>query len=295
MPYTEVTAAGFISMALALLLPLVPQAQQASGISGIVRDAAGTPIAAVTVETASPALIERIRAAVTDGQGQYQFTNLQPGTYSITFKAAGFITLRTEAVELPASCTAAINGTLKAGSPTETITVTAAVSQVDTRTAAAQSVVSAETTRERASGTGAAQAAVTGLNRAPSACATNSSPNCVVATVPLIQPGTMYETRRNQLDLRFNKTLQLTRKTLFTFNVGLYNVLNKNDVISIQTTYGLAVAEAGESHGRAPSSTQREAGFLKATAVVTEIVPRSDACSRRGVCVRGKGGYPCCA
>src|SRR5206468_12006807 len=80
------------------------------------------------------------------------------------------------------------------------------------------------------------QSAVTGLGRAPSACTTNPSPNCVVATVPLIEPGTQYEKRRNQLDLRFNKTVRLTQKVLFTGNFGIYNVLNRNDVISIQTT-----------------------------------------------------------
>ena len=82
------------------------------------------------------------------------------------------------------------------------------------------------------------QSAVTGLSRPPSACTTNPSPNCVVATVPLIEPGTQYEKRRNQLDLRFNKTLRLSPKVLLTGNFGIYNVLNRNDVISIQTTYG---------------------------------------------------------
>ncbi len=57
-------------------------------------------------------------------------------------------------------------------------------------------------------------------------------------TVPLIQPGTVYEPRRNQLDLRLNKTLKLTSKVLLTGNLGLYNVLNRNDVLAIQTTYG---------------------------------------------------------
>src|SRR5207245_11428461 len=53
----------------------------------------------------------------------------------------------------------------------------------------------------------------------------------------LIEPGTVYEARRNQLDLRFNKTVKLRSKVLFTGNVGVNNVLNRNDVKSIQTTY----------------------------------------------------------
>src|SRR5207253_485438 len=57
-----------------LLLVLGPSAwaqQTLSGLSGVVKDAAGTPVAGATVEAASPALIERVRLVVTDGSGQY--------------------------------------------------------------------------------------------------------------------------------------------------------------------------------------------------------------------------------
>jgi hypothetical protein len=77
------------------------------------------------------------------------------------------------------------------------------------------------------------------LGRNLSNCGTK--PVCTATfTVPLIEPGTVYEKRRNQLDLRFNKTLKLTSKVQLTGNLGIYNVLNKNDVLTIQTTYGSA-------------------------------------------------------
>jgi hypothetical protein len=77
------------------------------------------------------------------------------------------------------------------------------------------------------------------LGRNLSNCGTK--PVCTATfTVPLIEPGTLYEKRRNQLDLRFNKTLKLTAKVQLTGNLGVYNVLNKNDVLAIQTTYGSA-------------------------------------------------------
>ena len=57
-------------------------------------------------------------------------------------------------------------------------------------------------------------------------------------TVPLVQPGTLYEARRTQLDLRFNKTVRLTRRAQLTGNLGIYNVLNANNVLSINQTYG---------------------------------------------------------
>jgi hypothetical protein len=39
---------------------------------------------------ASPALIEKVRSAVTDANGPYRVEDLRPGTYAVTFKLAGF-------------------------------------------------------------------------------------------------------------------------------------------------------------------------------------------------------------
>ena len=46
----------------------------------------------VTVEAASPALIEKVRSVVTDGGGQYRIVDLRPGTYTVTFSLPGFST-----------------------------------------------------------------------------------------------------------------------------------------------------------------------------------------------------------
>src|SRR3954469_13415373 len=85
---------------LLVLLPAVAMAQAvATGtISGVVRDASGGVLPGVTVEAASPALIEKVRTAVTDGQGVYRIINLRPGTYAVTFTLTGFATVRREGV-----------------------------------------------------------------------------------------------------------------------------------------------------------------------------------------------------
>ena len=44
-------------------------AQQTSAIAGVVRDGSGGVLPGVTVEAASPALIEKVRTVVTDDQG----------------------------------------------------------------------------------------------------------------------------------------------------------------------------------------------------------------------------------
>src|ERR1700712_5947711 len=98
--------------AAALLLPTLAAAQT-SGISGEVKDPSGAVLPGVTVEVASPVLIEKTRSAVTDGSGRYSITNLRPGTYSVAFTLAGFNTTRRENVELTSDFTASINAELK--------------------------------------------------------------------------------------------------------------------------------------------------------------------------------------
>ena len=49
-----------------------------ASIAGTVKDASGAVLPGVTVEAASPALIEKTRSAVTDGSGQYQIETCGP-------------------------------------------------------------------------------------------------------------------------------------------------------------------------------------------------------------------------
>ena len=48
-------------------------------VAGVVRDASGAVLPGVTVEAASPALIEKVRTAVSDGTGRYRIEDLRPG------------------------------------------------------------------------------------------------------------------------------------------------------------------------------------------------------------------------
>jgi len=47
-------------------------AQELGTIAGVVKDASGGLLPGVSVEAASPALIEKVRTAITDGSGQYR-------------------------------------------------------------------------------------------------------------------------------------------------------------------------------------------------------------------------------
>src|SRR5262247_1224569 len=87
------------ALCLALALPRQASAQGSTGsIAGNVKDTTGAALPGVGVEVASPALIEKVRTTVTDGQGNYKITDLRPGTYSVTFKLQGFATLKREGI-----------------------------------------------------------------------------------------------------------------------------------------------------------------------------------------------------
>ena len=94
-----------------------------ASIAGTVRDSSGAVLPGVTVEAASPTLIEKVRTAVTDGTGQYKIENLRPGTYAVTFTLTGFSAVKREGIELAGSFAATVNAELKVGSVEETITV----------------------------------------------------------------------------------------------------------------------------------------------------------------------------
>ncbi|HEY9465605.1 MAG TPA: carboxypeptidase-like regulatory domain-containing protein, partial [Vicinamibacterales bacterium] len=65
------------------MAPAVVWAQ--ATITGTVKDTSGALLPGVTVEASSPALIEKVRSAVSDGTGQYRIENLRPGMYTVKF------------------------------------------------------------------------------------------------------------------------------------------------------------------------------------------------------------------
>ena len=124
------------TLALLACIVLIPTAAVAQAvIAGTVRDSSGAVLPGVTVEAASPALIERVRSAVTDPTGQYRVEDLRPGTYTVTFTLPGFNTFRREGIELTGSFTATVNVELNLGAVTETVTVTGESPVVDVQSA----------------------------------------------------------------------------------------------------------------------------------------------------------------
>src|SRR5688500_7205882 len=135
---------GATCLALGLFVVAPSGAFAQASITGIVRDTSGAVLPGVTVEAASPAIIEKVRTATTDGNGQYRIVDLRAGAYTVTFTLQGFTTVKREGVALEGAFTATINADLRVGALTETITVTGESPIVDVQSVRRQTVLDNE-------------------------------------------------------------------------------------------------------------------------------------------------------
>ena len=115
-----------------LLVPVAAHAQ--STLTGIVKDTTGAVLPGVTVEAASPVLIEKSRSVVTDTNGGYRIVDLRPGVYTLTFTLTGFSSVKREGVELPANFTMTLNAEMRVGALEETVLVAGSSPTVDVQT-----------------------------------------------------------------------------------------------------------------------------------------------------------------
>src|SRR3954469_8495321 len=139
----KVSSRTLLILACLVLCPALAFAQ--ASVSGTVRDASGAVLPGVTVEAASPALTEKSRTAATDGSGQYRFTDLPPGTYSLNFTLTGFTTVKREGVAVSGSGVVPVSAEMTVGNLSESITVTGDSPLVDTQSTRRETVIKAET------------------------------------------------------------------------------------------------------------------------------------------------------
>lgn len=126
-------------VAMFVLLPSAAYAQ--ASITGIVKDSSGGVLPGVTVEASSAVLIEKVRTATTDGNGQYRIVDLRAGEYTVTFTLPGFSTVKREGITLQGAFTATVNIDMRVGDVTETVTVTGESPVVDVQSVKRQMVL----------------------------------------------------------------------------------------------------------------------------------------------------------
>jgi len=133
-------------LVLSLLLATAAFAQtsETGAITGKVMQA-GVGLPGVTVEVRSPALQGR-RTEVTDAVGNFRFSLLPPGDYSMNASLSGFNTVKQQNIRVGLNRTVTLDVAMSAA-VTETITVTGAAPIVDVSSNASGTNVTAETIR----------------------------------------------------------------------------------------------------------------------------------------------------
>ena len=135
----------FLAVAAAVLLLAPAAAVAQSSIAGAVTDDTGGVLPGVTIEAASPVLIEGSRVVFTDGTGSYNIIDLRPGEYSVTFTLPGFGTLVRDQLILGADVAMPLDAVMAVGSVEETITVSGETPVVDVQQVQRIEVMTRET------------------------------------------------------------------------------------------------------------------------------------------------------
>ena len=118
-----------------VLLPTLAYAQ--AQIVGQVRDESGGVLPGVTVEAASPAIIEKVRTGGHRRPGTLSHRSAAARHLQADFSLTGFSTVAREDIDVPSEVVVTINADMKVGALEETITVSGETPQVDVQSGVA--------------------------------------------------------------------------------------------------------------------------------------------------------------
>jgi hypothetical protein len=120
----------------ASLMASPAQAAQTGELTGYVFDAAGNPAVDVRVTLTSPQLIGGPKVDVTNVEGKFRFSQLDPGRYTVLMSNVAFIALEEKDIEVSADSTTTreylLEPAVQGGTGTEVVKVTATRPMVDT-------------------------------------------------------------------------------------------------------------------------------------------------------------------
>jgi hypothetical protein len=134
----------FILVLLGAALPAMAQLAGKGAITGTITDKTGAviPGAAITAKNTATGIATVSKST---GAGDYNFSTLDPGVYTLTISAAGFEKLTQENIHVNALETLTYNPVLQVGSADVQITVTAAPPQLETSNATLGATMEQET------------------------------------------------------------------------------------------------------------------------------------------------------
>ncbi len=109
-------------------------AQSVTSLAGVVTDPTGAVVPNAALELVNTDTNQK-RDGKSDGNGNYSFPQIAPGTYNLSVKATGFSSKAVNGMRLLVNTPATINVALEVGQMTETVSITADSVQINTQDA----------------------------------------------------------------------------------------------------------------------------------------------------------------
>jgi hypothetical protein len=122
--------------------PLIAQTTGSATLRGTVTDPQGAIVRGATVTIINERTKDE-RKTITNDDGTFVFPSVTPGSYTLKVEAPGFKTTETTKVAVETSTTRAEDVQLELGQPSETVTITAGIDQLQTETGAKENTITA--------------------------------------------------------------------------------------------------------------------------------------------------------
>ena len=202
-------------------LPAFPQT--AAGVTGAVTDESGGRVAGVTVIITNVETTLQ-RETVSDDSGFYQFPVVQPGSYSVTAKKAGFRQVTREGLRLEVNQRASVDFTMQVGTITETVEVKAAVPLLEAGTSSVGQVIESKAVSDLP---------LNGRNFVQLAILSNGAIGAGYGPQGTIGSGTRADDTRGGAELMVNGNREMSNNYLLD---GVDNNFRRNALITIRPT-----------------------------------------------------------
>jgi len=190
-----------------------------ASLGGTITDSSGAAIPNAHLTLTNELTTSQI-SLTTDSSGEYNFTNILPGTYTLRVTATGFGTKVQRGIELTTNQQGRVNISLAVGNAEQTVTVTANTSSVDYSTPTLQGTIAPET-----------------LQNFPMTI--NGAPRSAV-TVATMMPGVSTGASGNAYNARINGGLVTGDEALVDGATAMEGFMNQSGMVSLQTDFGMS-------------------------------------------------------
>jgi hypothetical protein len=190
-----------------------------ASMSGTVTDSAGAVIPNATLTLTNPKTALKV-VLQADAAGQYNFTNLPPGTYQLSVTASGFKSTVETGLQLTINQQARINVQLAVGTTEQSVTVAAIASTVDYTTPTLSGSVAPETLEDF-------PLIISGAPRSS-------------VTVADMMPGVSTGSSGNAYNTRIDGGIVTGDEAVVDGATAMEGFMNQSGMVSLETDFGMS-------------------------------------------------------